>query len=141
MTRACIVGMTRGTNKKHICRAVLEAITFQMTDLLEAMRADSGTDLTELRVDGGASISNIMMQIQANMIGTVVNRPKCVETTALGAAYLAGLAVGFWSGIEEIEQIREVSRVFEPQISKEERDNDSCFPRGLYRAARHHHAS
>ena len=120
--RACIVGMTRGTNKKHICRAVLEAITFQMTDLLEAMRADSGTDLTELRVDGGASISNIMMQIQANMIGTVVNRPKCVETTALGAAYLAGLAVGFWSGIEEIEQIREVSRVFEPQISKEERD-------------------
>lgn len=120
--RACIVGMTRGTNKKHICRAVLEAITFQMTDLLEAMRADSGTDLSELRVDGGASISNIMMQIQANMIGTVVNRPKCVETTALGAAYLAGLAVGFWSGIDEIEQIREVSRVFEPQISKEERD-------------------
>ena len=120
--RACIVGMTRGTNKKHICRAVLEAITFQMTDLLEAMRADSGTDLSELRVDGGASISNIMMQIQANMIGTAVNRPKCVETTALGAAYLAGLAVGFWSGIDEIEQIREVSRVFEPQISKEERD-------------------
>jgi len=120
--RACIVGMTRGTNKKHICRAVLEAITFQMTDLLEAMRADSGTDLTELRVDGGASISNIMMQIQANMIGTAVNRPKCVETTALGAAYLAGLAVGFWTGIEEIETIREVSKVFEPQITKEERD-------------------
>jgi glycerol kinase len=120
--RACIVGMTRGTNKKHICRAVLEAITFQMTDLLEAMRADYCTELTELRVDGGASISNIMMQIQANMIGTAVNRPKCVETTALGAAYLAGLAVGFWSGIEEIEQIREVSRVFEPQIDKEERD-------------------
>ena len=120
--RACIVGMTRGTNKKHICRAVLEAITFQMTDLLEAMRADSGTDLAELRVDGGASISNIMMQIQANMIGTAVNRPKCVETTALGAAYLAGLAVGFWSGMEEIEAIREVSKVFEPQITKEERD-------------------
>ena len=120
--RACIVGMTRGTNKKHICRAVLEAITFMMTDLLEAMRADSCTELSELRVDGGASISNIMMQIQANMIGTVVNRPKCVETTALGAAYLAGLAVGFWSGIEEIEKIREVSKVFEPQITKEERD-------------------
>ena len=120
--RACIVGMTRGTNKKHICRAVLEAITFQMTDLLEAMKADSDTELTELRVDGGASISNIMMQIQANMIGTSVNRPKCVETTALGAAYLAGLAVGFWTGIEEIEAIREVSKVFEPQISREERD-------------------
>ena len=120
--RACIVGMTRGTNKKHICRAVLEAITFQMTDLLEAMRADSCTELTELRVDGGASISNIMMQIQANMIGTAVNRPKCVETTALGAAYLAGLAVGFWSGMDEIEAIREVSKVFEPQMPKEERD-------------------
>ncbi|MBQ7638961.1 MAG: glycerol kinase GlpK, partial [Clostridia bacterium] len=120
--RACIVGMTRGTNKKHICRAVLEAITFQMTDLLEAMKADSDTELTELRVDGGASISNSMMQIQANMIGTSVNRPKCVETTALGAAYLAGLAVGFWTGIEEIEAIREVSKVFEPQISREERD-------------------
>ena len=73
-------------------------------------------------MDGGASISNIMMQIQANMIGTAVNRPKCVETTALGAAYLAGLAVGFWSGMEEIETIREVSKVFEPQITKEERD-------------------
>ncbi|MBQ6419622.1 MAG: glycerol kinase GlpK [Clostridia bacterium] len=120
--RACIVGMTRGTNKKHICRAVLESITFQMTDLLEAMRADSGIDISELRVDGGASISNIMMQIQANMIHTAVNRPKCVETTALGAAYLAGLAVGFWSGKDEIEQIREVSRVFEPEMSKEERD-------------------
>ncbi len=120
--RACIVGMTRGTNKKHICRAVLEAITFQMTDLLEAMIADSGTALTELRVDGGASISNIMMQIQANMINTPVNRPKCVETTALGAAYLAGLAVGFWTTMDEIEAIREVSKVFEPQMPKEERD-------------------
>ena len=114
--------MTRGTNKKHICRAVLEAITFQMTDLLEAMKADSGIELTELRVDGGASISNIMMQIQANMINTPVNRPKCVETTALGAAYLAGLAIGFWSGIDEIEKIREVSKVFAPEMDKEERD-------------------
>ena len=120
--RACIVGMTRGTSKKHICRAVLEAITFQMTDLLEAMIADSGTPLTELRVDGGASISNIMMQIQANMINTPVNRPKCVETTALGAAYLAGLAIGFWSSMEEIEAIREVSKVFNPMMPKEERD-------------------
>ena len=129
--RACIVGMTRGTNKKHLCRAVLESITFQMTDLLEAMKADSGTELTELRVDGGASISNIMMQIQANMIGTQVNRPKCVETTALGAAYLAGLAVGFWTSMEEIEGIREVSKVFEPQMPKEERD---CLYAGWKRA-------
>ena len=120
--RGCIVGMTRGTNKRHICRAVLEAITYQMTDLLEAMKQDSGIELPELRVDGGASVSNIMMQIQADMIQTKVNRPKCVETTALGAAYLAGLAVGFWTTKEEIENIREVAKVFEPQMEKEQRD-------------------
>lgn len=120
--RGCIVGMTRGTNKKHLCRAVLEAITFQMTDLLEAMKADSGIELSELRVDGGASISNIMMQMQSDMIRTKVNRPKCVETTALGAAYLAGLAVGFWSDMSEIEQIREVSKVFEPVMDADERN-------------------
>ena len=120
--RGCIVGITRGTNKRHIARAVLESITFQMTDLLEAMKADSDIRLEELRVDGGASVSNIMMQIQANMIGTTVNRPKVVETTALGADYLAGLAVGVWKSRAEIEGIREVSREFVPQLSKEERD-------------------
>lgn len=120
--RGCIVGITRGTNKRHIARAVLESITFQMTDLLEAMKADSDIRLEELRVDGGASVSNIMMQIQANMIGTTVNRPKIVETTALGAAYLAGLAVGVWKSRAEIEGIREVSREFVPQLSKVERD-------------------
>lgn len=120
--RGTMVGLTRGVNKRHICRAVLESITYQMTDLLEAMKADSGIELQELRVDGGASISNIMMQIQADMISTPVNRPKCVETTALGAAYLAGLAVGFWNNMDEIEGIREVSRVFEPQMDKETRD-------------------
>ena len=120
--RGCIVGMTRGTNKRHICRAVLEAITYQMTDLLEAMKTDSGIELPELRVDGGASISNIMMQIQADMIQTKVDRPKCVETTALGAAYLAGLAVGFWTTKDEIENIREIDRVFEPQMPREQRD-------------------
>ncbi len=120
--RGCIVGITRGTNKRHIARAVLESITFQMTDLLEAMKADSDIRLEDLRVDGGASVSNIMMQIQANMIGTTVNRPKVVETTALGAAYLAGLAVGVWKSRAEIEGIREVSREFVPQLSKVERD-------------------
>ena len=120
--RGCMVGLTRGTNKKHICRAVLESITYQMTDLLEAMKADSGIELQELRVDGGASVSNIMMQIQANFINTPVNRPKCVETTALGAAYLAGLAVGFWNSFDEIEQIREVSMVFTPEMDMETRD-------------------
>ena len=120
--RGCMVGLTRGVNKKHICRAVLESITYQMTDLLEAMKADSGIELQELRVDGGASVSNIMMQIQANFINTPVNRPKCVETTALGAAYLAGLAVGFWNSFDEIEQIREVSKVFTPEMDPETRD-------------------
>ncbi|MBQ2758445.1 MAG: glycerol kinase GlpK [Clostridia bacterium] len=120
--RACIVGMTRGTNKKHICRAVLESIAYQMTDLLEAMKADSGIDLSELRVDGGASVSNIMMQFQSDITNTLVNRPKCVETTALGAAYLAGLAIGLWSDKGEIENIREVSKIFTPKMSAEDRN-------------------
>ncbi len=120
--RGAIVGMTRGTNRAHFARAVLESITYQLTDLLEAMTADSGITLEELRVDGGASVSNIMMQIQANMINTTVNRPKTVETTALGAAYLAGLAVNFWDNKEQIEAIREVDREFTPQLEKSERD-------------------
>ena len=120
--RGCIVGLTRGVNRKHFARAVLESIAYQMTDLLEAMREDSGIELTELRVDGGASVSNIMMQIQADMIGTLVNHPKVVETTALGAAYLAGLAVGFWQNREEIESIREVDKVFVPKMPRAQRD-------------------
>ncbi len=120
--RGAIVGMTRGTNRAHIARAVLESIAYQMTDLLEAMTADSGITLSELRVDGGASVSDIMMQIQANMINTTVNRPKTVETTALGAAYLAGLAVNFWDTKEEIEEIREIDHEFKPMLDKESRD-------------------
>ena len=120
--RGCIVGLTRGINRAHIARSVLEAITYQMTDLLEAMKSDSGIDFTELRVDGGASESDIMLQIQADMIRCSVNRPKTVETTALGAAYLAGLAVGFWKDKEEIQNNRAVERVFTPQMSQERRD-------------------
>ncbi|MBQ1995687.1 MAG: glycerol kinase, partial [Clostridia bacterium] len=120
--RGCIVGLTRGVNRKHIARAVLESITYQMTDLLEAMKADSGIEIGELRVDGGASVSNIMMQIQSNMAQTKVDRPKTVETTALGAAYLAGLAVGVWDSLEDIEANREVDRVFVPEMSVEERN-------------------
>lgn len=120
--RGTIVGLTRGVKAEHIARSVLEAIAYQMTDLLEAMKADSGIELSELRVDGGASVSNIMMQIQANLIRTKVNRPRVVETTALGAAYLAGLAVGFWRDLEQIEAIREVERIFEPKMILEERD-------------------
>lgn len=120
--RGTIVGLTRGVKAEHIARSVLEAIAFQMTDLLEAMKADSGIKLSELRVDGGASVSNIMMQIQANLIRTKVNRPKVVETTALGVAYLAGLAVGFWKDLDEIENIREVDKIFEPQMPLVKRD-------------------
>ena len=120
--RGTIVGLTRGIKAEHIARSVLEAIAFQMTDLLEAMKADSGIELSELRVDGGASVSNIMMQIQANLIRTKVNRPKVVETPALGAAYLAGLAVGFWKDLDEIETIREVDKIFEPQMPLVKRD-------------------
>ena len=93
-----------------------------MTDLLEAMYADSGIKFSELRVDGGASVSNIMLQIQADLIQTKVDRPVTVETTALGAAYLAGMAVGFWKDRNEIQTNRQIDRVFEPQMSKEERD-------------------
>ena len=120
--RGCIVGLTRGVNRAHVARSVLEAITYQMTDLLEAMKADSGIDFKELRVDGGASVSDIMLQIQADMIRCNVNRPKTVETTALGAAYLAGLAVGVWKDKEEIEKNREVDKVFEPQMDMETRN-------------------
>ena len=120
--RGTIVGLTRGANSAHICRSVLEAIAYQMTDLLEAMKQDSDIELSELRVDGGASVSDIMMQIQSDMIRTAVNRPKMVETTAIGAAYLAGLATGFWKNTEEIAKIREVDKIFEPQMDIEKRE-------------------
>ncbi|MBO5943734.1 MAG: glycerol kinase GlpK [Clostridia bacterium] len=120
--RGTIVGLTRGATSAHICRSVLEAIAYQMTDLLEAMKQDSDINLSELRVDGGASVSDIMMQIQSDMIRTNVNRPKMVETTAIGAAYLAGLAVGFWKDTAEIEKIREIDKVFEPKMDIEKRE-------------------
>ena len=120
--RGAIVGLTRGVNRAHVARSVLEAICYQMTDLLEAMKADSGIDFTELRVDGGASVSDIMLQIQADMIQCSVNRPKTVETTALGAAYLAGLAVGFWESKEEIQKNRQVDKAFKPQMPAEKRN-------------------
>lgn len=120
--RGTLVGLTRGVNRAHIARSVLEAIAYQVTDLLEAMKSDSGIDFTELRVDGGASVSDIMLQIQADMIRCSVNRPKNVETTALGAAYLAGLAVGLWENTDEIKNNRAVAKVFEPQMDIERRN-------------------
>lgn len=114
--RGIMIGLTRGVNKKHICRAVLESITYQMTDLLEAMMGDSGIVLKDLRVDGGASVSDVMMQMQADITGVNVNRPKNVETTALGAAYCAGLATGVWENFEEIEKNRAVEKIFIPSM-------------------------
>ena len=120
--RGCIVGLTRGTNRAHFARAVLESITYQVTDLIDAMSKDSEILISEIRVDGGASVSNVMLQIQADMSGAKVNRPKLVETTALGAAYMAGLAVGFWNSLEEIETDREVDRIFIPNVNTDKRE-------------------
>ena len=120
--RGIMIGLTRSINKKHICRAVLESITYQMTDLLEAMMQDSDIRLKDLRVDGGASISDIMMQIQADMTGCNVNRPVNREATALGAAYLAGLATGVWQDTAEIEANRQVDKVFVPSMPEDERN-------------------
>jgi glycerol kinase len=115
--RGALVGMTRGTGKAHIALAALEAIALQCADVFQAMRADSGIALKELRVDGGASQNNLLMQLQADYLGVPVVRPVVTETTALGAAYLAGLAVGFWTDAAGISQQWAVDRVFEPKLS------------------------
>ena len=120
--RGTIVGLTRGVNKYHIIRATLDSICYQTQDVLQAMKADSGIALTSLKVDGGASANNFLMQTQADIIDAPVKRPRCVETTAMGAAYLAGLAVGYWKSLEEIRTNWESDRTFEPVITKEERE-------------------
>jgi glycerol kinase len=113
--RGLAIGITRGTNRAHFCRAALESIAFQTADLIECMRRDSGLPLPELRVDGGASRSNLLLQFQADLLRSPVIRPKCIETTALGAAFLAGLAVGFWKNRDDIlENWREAAR-FQPE--------------------------
>ena len=114
--RGAILGITRGTTAAHIARAALEAIACQVSDLLDAMRSDSDIALPELRVDGGAAANNLLMQIQADLLGVPVVRPVIAETTALGAAYLAGLAVGFWKSTEEISGQWRVDRRFEPRM-------------------------
>lgn len=120
--RGTIVGLTRGVNKYHIIRATLESIAYQVNDVLAAMKADSGIELSALKVDGGASANNFLMQTQANIIGAAVNRPSCVETTAMGAAYLAGLAVGYWTNKEDVIRNWTIERTFEPAIEGEKRD-------------------
>lgn len=119
--RGTIVGLTRGVNKYHIIRATLESLAYQVNDVLQAMKADSGIELGALKVDGGASANNLLMQMQSDIINGPVNRPCCVETTAMGAAYLAGLAVGYWESKEDVIKNWAIDRTFEPQISEEER--------------------
>ena len=118
--RGTIVGITRGTSRAHLARATLEAIAFQSAELIEAMSADSGIALTELRVDGGATASNLLMQMQADLLGVPVVRPRITETTALGAAYLAGLATGFWRDEEQIAAMWSSERAFESRVSRDE---------------------
>lgn len=117
--RGAMFGLTRGSNIAHIARAALESIAFQSAEVLAAMEKDAGLKLTELRVDGGATANNLLMQIQADLLGVPVVRPKVLETTALGAAYLAGLAVGFWKDTGDIRRNWQVDRVFEPTLSRE----------------------
>ena len=120
--RGAIVGLTRGVNKYHIIRATLESLAYQVNDVLKAMEADSGISLSALKVDGGASANDFLMQTQADIIQAPVNRPQCVETTAMGAAYLAGLAVGYWKDKEDVIQNWAIDRTFNPMISEEKRD-------------------
>lgn len=119
--RGTIVGLTRGVNKDHIIRATLESLAYQVNDVLEAMKADSGILLSALKVDGGASANNFLMQAQADVSQAPVHRPNCVETTAMGAAYLAGLAVGYWKDKEDVKKNWTIDRIFQPQIAKETR--------------------
>ncbi|MCX6289745.1 MAG: glycerol kinase GlpK [Bacteroidetes bacterium] len=115
--RGTIVGITRGTSSAHIARAALESIAFQSYDLLKAMEADAGIPIAELRVDGGATHNNLLMQFQSDIVNTKVIRPTMVETTALGAAYLAGLAVGFWKDLEELRAKWQIDQTFEPKVN------------------------
>jgi glycerol kinase len=118
--RGTILGITRGTTSAHIARAALEGIAFQVADVLDAMKSDAESEITELRVDGGASRNDLLMQFQADILGVPVIRPRIVETTALGAAYLAGLSSGFWNDLGDIESVWQTERVFQPQMPADE---------------------
>lgn len=120
--RGTIIGLTRGTNKDHVIRATLESLAYQTRDVLQAMEADSGINLKELGVDGGAVANDFLMQFQADILGTPVERPEYTETTALGAAYLAGLAIGYWDSKEEVLAKRRVDETFEPEMEEEKKE-------------------
>ncbi|GLV54592.1 glycerol kinase 2 [Dictyobacter sp. S3.2.2.5] len=135
--RGTIVGLTRGSTIGHVARATLESMCYQTRDVLEAMIADSGTHLKTLRVDGGAVANNLLMQFQADILGVPVQRPQVAETTALGAAYLAGLAVGFWGSMQEVSKYWAVDRTFEPKMSQDQRDhNYNNWKRAVERSLR-----
>lgn len=121
--RGTVVGLTRGCTKEHFIRATLESIAYQTADVLQAMEQDSGIRLKSLKVDGGASANDFLMQFQADIVDTLVHRPECIETTALGAAYLAGLAVGYWQDREEIRANWQIGRVFEPVMEDRKRQD------------------
>lgn len=134
--RGAIVGLTRGTTRAHIVRAALEAICYQTRDVLQAMEADSGIAVSGLRVDGGASRNSLLMQLQADILGVPVVRPRVTETTALGAAYLAGLATGYWAGQDEISRLWQVDRQFEPVMTADQRESlYAGWQRAVQRAA------
>jgi len=121
--RGTIVGFTRGTTAAHIARAAVESMAYQTCDVLRAMQRDAGIELAELKVDGGASINNALMQFQADLLGVRVRRPRIAETTALGAAYLAGLAVNYWSDTADIAQNWSLDREFHPAMPADTRNN------------------
>ena len=118
--RGAIVGLTRGSNKAHIARATLEGIAYQVKDLLDAMQIDAESPISVLRVDGGASVSSFLMQFQADMLRVPIDRPKLVETTAFGAAFLAGLASGVWESVDDIALLRQSDRIFKPEMDAEQ---------------------
>jgi glycerol kinase len=132
--RGALLGMTRGTGRAHIARAAIDAIALQSAEVLLAMQQDAAQPLSELRVDGGAAGNDLLLQLQADVLGVPVIRPKITETTALGAAYLAGLAVGFWSDEAELASLWQAERRFEPQISDEQRAERMA---GWQRAVQH----
>ena len=131
--RGCVVGLSRGANKEHFIRASLESIAYQTYDVLKAMESDTGHIVKELKVDGGASANDFLMEFQADILGAKIRRPKCIETTALGAAYLAGLAVGFFKDLNEIRDNWQLASTFESSMAPSDRDN---LPAGWRRAVK-----
>ena len=119
--RGMIIGITRGTTREHICRAAEEAIAYQTADAIYAMISDSSIDILSMRVDGGATKSDFLLQFQSDILGITIERPRITEMTALGAAYLAGLGVGFWSNMEELEKQWEIDKIYRPSMDDEKR--------------------